>query len=157
MAKTVSNDALWEKLSEISEQLDRLSAEQKTQITNTNQEENSSDLCNIKDDIIAKIKQQGYLLGKHGDSNYKAINENITTSDETIRKIFNVVIRIRKQQKEVVEQKVVSKDVYFNFKFFKIRKTSFVIAVLGLLVFILTLFCMKQQNDYLLLIKEVVQ
>jgi len=43
---------------------------------------------------------------------------------------------------------------YFNFKFFKVRKASFVIAILGLLVFILTLFCMKQQNDYILLMNE---
>ncbi len=40
---------------------------------------------------------------------------------------------------------------YFNFRLFKVRRASFVIAVLGLLVFTLTLFCMKQQNDYTLL------
>lgn len=57
MAKSVPNDALWEKLSEISEQLNKLLTEEKTQITNTNQEENSSDLCDIKDEIIAEIKQ----------------------------------------------------------------------------------------------------
>ncbi|MBK5721832.1 hypothetical protein JGH11_13210 [Dysgonomonas sp. Marseille-P4677] len=50
------------------------------------------------------------------------------------------------------DQKAVSKDAYFNFKLFKVRKLSFVIVVLGLLVFILTVFCMKQQNNYTLLI-----
>lgn len=144
MAKSVSNDALWEKLSEISEQLNRLSTEQKSQIASTNQEENSSDLCDIKDEIIAEIKQQGYLLGNHGDSNYKAINQNIAVSDEIVRKIYNVVIQIGKQQKETAEQKVVSKDAYFNFRFFKVQKSSVVIAVLGLLVFLLMIFCMKQ-------------
>ncbi len=98
MAKTVSNDALWEKLSEISEQLNRLSTEQKTQITSKDKAENCTELKVAKDLLIAEIKQQSYLLSKHGDSNYKAINQNIATSDETIRKILNVVIQIRKQQ-----------------------------------------------------------
>lgn len=144
MAKSVSNDALWEKLSEISEQLNKLSTEQKTQITNTNQEENSSDLCDIKDEIIAEIKQQGYLLGKHGDSNYKAINQNIAASDEIVRKIFNVVVRIRKQQKEAIQPQADKPKAYFNFKFIKIQKSSFIIAVLGLLMFLFTIFYMKR-------------
>lgn len=152
MAKTVSNDALWEKLSEISEQLNRLSTEQKTQITSKDKAENCTELNDAKDLLIAEIKQQSYLLGKHGDSNYKAINQNIATSDEIVRKIFNVVIQIRKQQKEAVEQKVVSKDAYFNFRFFKVRRASFVIAVLGLLVFLLIIFCMKLYSDYILLL-----
>lgn len=59
--------------------------------------------------------------------------------------------------KEPQEQSVIKSDdkkFYLNLKFFKLRKSSIVIAVLGLLVFILTLFCMKQQNDYALLNKE---
>lgn len=47
-----------------------------------------------------------------------------------------------------------SRESYFNFKFFKIRKTSVTIALMGMLVFILTLFSMKQQNDYSLLMDE---
>lgn len=53
--------------------------------------------------------------------------------------------------KEPQEQSAIKSDdkkPYLNFRFFKVRKSSLVIAVLGLLVFILTLFCMKQQNDY---------
>jgi hypothetical protein len=53
-----------------------------------------------------------------------------------------------KQQKEKDTQS------YFNFRFFKVRKTSLVITILGLLAFILTLFSMKQQNDYSLLMDE---
>ena len=41
-----------------------------------------------------------------------------------------------------------------NFRLFKLRKSSVLIAILGLLVFILTLFCMKQQNDYVLMMDE---
>jgi fumarate reductase subunit C len=47
-----------------------------------------------------------------------------------------------------------NKESCFDFKFFKVRKTAAVIAILGILVFILTLFCMKQQNDYVLLMEE---
>lgn len=59
--------------------------------------------------------------------------------------------------KEPQEQSVIKSDdkkPYLNFRFFKVRKSSLVIAVLGLLVFILTLFCMMQQNDYVLLMDE---
>lgn len=90
-------------------------------------------------------------MGKHGDSNYKAINQNIAALDETIRKIFNVAIRIRKEQKATIQPQADKLKAYFNFKFCKIRKTSFVIAVLGLLVFLLTIFCMEQQNDHTIL------
>lgn len=154
MAKTVSSDALWEKLSEISEQLNKLSTQQEAQITCKDKAENCTELNDAKDLLIAEIKQQSYLLGKHGDSNYKAINQNIAALDEIVRKILNIVFRIRKQQKKTTEQKGVSKNTYFNFKFFKIRKLSFVIAVLGLLVFLLTIFCMKLYSDYLLLLYQ---
>jgi len=73
--------------------------------------------------------------------------------NENILNVLKVVTRIRKQQIESVEPQKTD-DSYFNFKFFKVKKTSFVIAILGLLVFILTLFCMKQQNDYSLLMNE---
>ena len=73
--------------------------------------------------------------------------------NENILNVLKVVTRIRKQQIESVEPQKTD-DSYFNFKSFKVKKTSFVIAILGLLVFILTLFCMKQQNDYSLLMNE---
>ena len=59
-----------------------------------------------------------------------------------------IVARIRKQQKETVESPKINKENYFNLWLFKVRETSFVIAILTLLVLILTLFYMKQQNDY---------
>lgn len=143
MAQSVSNDALWEKLSEISEQLNKLSTEPKAQIISKEEAENCTELNDAKDLLIAEIKQQAYLLGKHGDSNYKAINQNIAASDEIIRNIFNVVIQIRKEQKATLQPQADKLKAYFNLKLFKIKKTSFVIAVLGLLVFLLTIFCVK--------------
>lgn len=56
--------------------------------------------------------------------------------------------------KEPAEQSAIKADdkkSFLNFKFFKLRKSSLVIAILSLLVFILTVFCMKQQNDYVIL------
>jgi len=140
MANSVSNDALWEKLSEISEQLNCI-----------------------------RQKEQCKLLDNHNDVNFGASEQNWKTTDENIIKILKIVSRIRKQQKETAERqsetsieerlkalKIQSKynREYFNFRFFKFRKSSLVIAVLVLLLFILILFCMKQQNDYTVLNNE---
>jgi len=169
MANSVSNDALWEKLSEISQQLNSLSMEQKSQASSSEQVKNTFDLSSIKDEIINEIKKHAKLLGNHSDVNFKANEKNMKMIDENIRKIFNIVVRIRKQQRETAELQVENgskqqsepletqvKDhrEYFNFRFFKIRKSSLVIVILGLLVLTLTLFCMKQQNDYALLNNE---
>lgn len=143
MAKSVSNDALWEKLSEVSERLNKLSGELDSQVSGKEGTGDISKLSDIKDEIIAEIKQQSYLPGKHGDSNYEVINQNIASLCKIIRKTFNVTVRIRKQQKEAADAKNERVSSYFKFRFFKVRKTSLVIAVLGLLVFILTVFCMK--------------
>jgi hypothetical protein len=165
MSKSVSNDALWEKLSEVSLQLNYLSAAQKPQDLSSEQAEKSPDLGRIKAEIIAEIEEQGKLLGMHSDINFKANEQNVKVIDENIRRIFNIVSRIRKQQKEAIEPpktdngqqseilETPAKE-YFNFRFFKLRKSSLIITVLGLLVFILTLFSMKQQNDYSLLMEE---
>lgn len=169
MANLVSNDALWEKLSEISQQLNNLSTEQKLQVSNSEQIENTCDFNSIEDEIINEIKEHAKLLGMHSDVNFKANEQNVKVIDENIRKIWGIVSRIRKQQTETadlqaengskqrskpLETQVEDNQEYFNFRFFKIRKSSLVIAILGLLVLTLTLFCMKQQNDYVLLNNE---
>lgn len=154
MAQSVSNDALWEKLSEIDKKLDQASLMQKTPIQKEEPEEINPDFKVVKDEIITEIKEQSSLLGNHSDINFGANKQNIQMLDENIRKVLNVVSHIRKQQKETIEPQTENKDSYFNLKFFKVRKSSFLIAILGLLVFILTLFCMKQQNDYSILNSE---
>ncbi len=158
MANSVSNDALWEKLSEISEQLNCIK-----------QTETTSDFSGIKDGIIVEIKEQCRLLGNHNDVNYRASEQNCKTTDENIIKILNIVSRIRKQQKETaerqsegsIEQRLKVLEIqskynrdYFNFRLFKFRKSSLVIVILVLLVLTLILFCMKQQNDYTVLNNE---
>lgn len=49
----------------------------------------------------------------------------------SIGKVLNIVAQIRKQQKEDAEQEKETTENYFNFRFFKVKKTSLVIAVLN--------------------------
>lgn len=153
MAQSVSNDALWVKLSEMDKKLDELSVNQKTQVSTQEIAENKPDFTNVKEDVITKIKNEILILGLSNDSHHEANKQNNQTLNDNIIKVLNVVSRIRKQQRETIEPPE-KKEACFNFWFFKVRKTSLVIATLGVLVFILTLFCMKQQNDYALLMNE---
>lgn len=161
MSKSVSNDALWEKLSEIEEKIERSLKEQNKPALIQEQVDRTVDFKIIKDEILSKIDIKSNILGTHSQSHFDANRQNIIVLGENIRKILNIVSHIRKQQKETVEQtnfnnieQSIEEKSYFNLRFFKIKKTSVVITVLGLLVFILILFSMKQQNDYLLLMDE---
>ena len=107
MAQSVSNDALWEKLSEMDKKFASL------------------------------IK----TLGLSNDSHFEANTQNIQMLNENVLKTWKVVTIIWKQQKESNEVQKDGGESCFNFRFFKVRKMSFIITVLGLLVFILTLFC----------------
>lgn len=194
MANTVSTDALWGKLLEISEQLKTFPAGQISPGSSSEQSKHTPDLNGVKNEIFAKIESEADILGKHGDSNYKAINENIVAVDKKIDRIGNIIAHNRRHQKEAAGSSEAipvpagqqpgkpagadsnaagscadepsipqngpvalpgnSRKEYFSFWFFKIRKTTLIIVLLGLLVLLLTLFCMKQQNDYMLLMNE---
>jgi hypothetical protein len=154
MAQSVTNEALWVKLLEIDKKLDKHSVEQETPVSTQEPAENKPDFTAVKEEIITEIKVQSGSLYRHYDDIFKAANQDIKTVNGNILKVFDVVSRIRKQQREAVESQGKQKESYFNFWLFKVRKTSFIIAMLALLVLILTLFCMKQQNDYSLLMDE---
>jgi hypothetical protein len=161
MSKSVSTDALWEKLSEIEEKINKSLQEQKTSVSAKEQVDISPELKANKDEIVEVFKKCIQGLGTHCDSHFKKIHQDIEAQDEIIGKVWNIVSRIRKQQRESTEVPKESIEplkedgtAYFNFRFFKVRKTSLVITILGLLVFILTLFGMKQQNDHSLLLNE---
>ncbi len=153
MAQSVTNEALWVKLSEIEQKLDRHLVEQKSTVLTQESAGDKLDFTTVKEEIIAKINNEIGRIGRSSDSHFEANKKNIGAIIETIQKIWNIVSRIRKQQREPTEPKE-KEELYLNLWFFKVRKTSFVIASLGLLVLILTLFCMKQQNDYSVLINE---
>ncbi len=154
MAQSVSNEALWVKLSEMDKKLDTLSEVQKSAVPTQEPAKNKPDFTVIKEEIITKIKESIRTLGLSSDSHFEANTQNIEVITENIQKVWNIVSRIRKQQREAVELQTTNKESHFDFKLFKVKKTSLVIAILGVLVFILTLFCMKQQNDYALLMDE---
>ncbi|MDR2810792.1 MAG: hypothetical protein LBB84_09620 [Tannerellaceae bacterium] len=154
MAQSVSNDALWVKLSEMDKKLDTLSEVQKSPVLIQEPAGNKSDFSVVKEEIITKINAETVRLGQSSDSHFEANTKNIETITETIQKVWNIVSRIRKQQREAVESQGKEKESCFNFWFFKVRKTSLMIAILGILIFVLTLFSMKQQNDYSLLMEE---
>ena len=153
MAQSVSNDALWVKLSEIDKKLDTLSEGQKSAAPTQGPTENKPDFTVVKEEIITKIKDEISILRWSSDSHFEANEKNVGAITEIIQKVWNIVSRIRKQQRETVEA-LKEKESCFNFWFFRVRKASLVIAILGILVFVLTLFCMKQQNDYSLLMDE---
>ncbi len=142
MAQSVSNDALWVKLSEMDKKLDELSVKQKSPVPAQESVGDKYDFEREKREIIIEIKKELGSLERHYDDNFKSRKQDIGILNGNILKVFDVV----ESQK--------GKDAYFNFWLFKVRKTSFVIAVLSLLVLILTMFCMKQQNDYSLLMDE---
>lgn len=157
MSKSVSNDALWEKLSEIEEKIERSLKEQNKPAPIQEQVDKTVDFKIIKDEILSEMDMKSNILGAHSQSHFDANRQNIIVLGENIRKILNIVSHIRKQQKEAAEQpdfNNIEQSSYFNLRFFKVKKTSIVIVLLGVLVFILTLFCMKQQNDYSLLMYE---
>ncbi len=153
MSKSVSNDALWEKLSDIEEKINRYLKEQTVSVPTQEQAGITSELRANKDEIVDIFKKCIQGLGIHCDSHFKTIYKNIGQLREDtdgIYKILTCLWRMRESEDRSKTEAECDKS-YLNFKFFKLRKLPLVITILGLLVFVLTLFCMKQQNDYSLL------
>jgi len=75
--------------------------------------------------------------------------------------VLTCICAILKESKEQSETRFESqkedKETYLNFKLFKVRKTTAAIAILSMLVFILTLFCIKQRSSYALLSKKILR
>ncbi len=149
----VSNDALWEKLSEIGKKVEEVSVMQKGLLPKQESAGIKPDFTGIKDEITSGVSNSIRVLGLSSDSHFEANRKNVQLLYEKIIKVLNIVSRIRKQQREDAGLQEAG-NPYFNLKLFKIRKTSFAATILGLFVFALTLFCMKQQNDYVLLMDE---
>lgn len=159
MNKSVSNDALWEKLSEIEKRINWYLAEQKDTVPKQEQAEIMAQLMANKDQIAELFKKGLQGLGSHCDSHFKAMYGNIEQLGKNNQGVYKVLVhicRILQNAEKQSENKVESEPdkSFLNFKLFKIRKTTIYISILGLLVFILTLFSMKQQNDYAVLNSE---
>ncbi|MDR1348822.1 MAG: hypothetical protein LBJ63_10460 [Prevotellaceae bacterium] len=150
MSKSVSNDALWERLSEIDKKLEQLLKSQKT-------EEPMHEKGDLREKMITEIKNEIHKFRQSNESHLDVNRQNVHRMNGNIMEIFKhvcVTMKLLDELIDVVQAVKEDKKTFFNFRFFKVRKTSFAIAILGLLTFILTLFCMKQQNDYSLLMDE---
>lgn len=160
MAQSVSNDALWEKLSEVDQKLEKLSEMQKSSNLRDEQAIIKPDFQKEKDEIVSKLEKYIQGLGTHCDSHFKVIHKDIAQLEkdtEGVYKVLSYMSAILKEPAEQPTMKSNDKKSFLNFKLFKLRKSSIVITILGLLVFILTLFCMKQQNDYVLLMDRYIE
>lgn len=100
--------------------------------------------------LTKQISGKVQLLIRMSNKNMEQLEEDT----EGVYKILSCMSIILKEPQELPVIKSDDEKSYLNFRFFKLMKYSLVIAVLSLLVFILTLFCMKQQNDYVLLMDE---
>ena len=138
------------KLSEIDKKLDEALTEQNSQELRSNPEELTPSSL---EEILTSIDDKIYKLGLSNGALFKATGKNLEIINKNILLAIEQISDIRKEQKDVVESSI-DKESYFDFWLFKIKKTSVIVAVLGLLVFVLTLFCMKQQNDYGRLVGE---
>lgn len=157
MSKSVSNDALWEKLSEIDEKINQYLKGEKVSDPTQKQTDITPELKTNKDEIIDIFKKCIQGLGTHCDSHFKTMYKHLEQLEKDIEGIYKVLVcisAILQEPKKQQETKPEPDKSYFNFKFFKVRKSSIVITLLGLLVLTLTVFCMKQQNDYTLLLDE---
>ena len=151
MAQTVSNDALWEKLSEIDKKIDMCMTKQNAPTSSL--KDITSEIRANKDEILKDLRKYIQALGTHCDIYFKANLKNIEQLDVNTQEVYKVLACVWSEMRESEGQKNDEKS-YFRFKFFKVKKTSLLITVLGILIFILTVFCMKQQNDYSLLTGE---
>ena len=157
MAQSVSNDAFWEKLSEVDKKLEKFFEMQKSSNLDNEQAIIKTDFQKEKDEIVSKLEKYMQELGTHCDSHFKVIHKDLEQLEKDTEGVYKVLSYMSAILKEPAEQSAIKADdkkSFLNFKFFKIRKSSLIIATLGLLVFILTLFSMKQQNDYTLLMNE---
>jgi len=147
MAKTISNDAIWEKLSEIDEKLKNVLDKQ--------QEENTVPV-NIQslsnDELLASIKENAFILGKSNDSHIEANLKIITTLNNNVLSIKKAVNNLSAPENinmNEIKALLDKKDI-FRLGFISFRKTSFIITILGILIFTLTIFSMKLYNDSLI-------
>lgn len=146
MAKTISNDAIWEKLSEIDEKLNNvLDKQQKDNVPVKIQP-----LSNVE--VLASIKENAFILGKSNDSHFEANLKNITTLNNnvlSINKLINNLSAPENINMNEIKALLDKKDI-FRFGFISFRKTSFIIIILGILIFTLTVFSMKLYSDSLI-------
>ena len=146
MAQSVTNDALWEKLSEIDKKIERLSETQKSSAS-------MSEQVGLKDEIVASIKEDIQTLNLSNKSHFEENKKNVVIVNKNILLGLKQITDIQKRINTCIElgAQRSNEASFFDFKLLKVKKTSIVITMLGILIFTLTIFCIKQQDKYALL------
>lgn len=116
MSKSVSNDALWEKLSEIEEKINQYVKGQKAPDSMREQVDVTPEIKASKVEIVEKLEKYIQGLGTHCDKHFKFIQTKVGKLDndmaDTIACLVHLVKESGKQQNEKDTQS------YFNFRFF---------------------------------------
>lgn len=120
MAKSVLNESIWEKISEIDGKIDKV----------------LGNLSSVKnEDVITVIRKYAESIDSRFSENRKGIemlNRNISGIKETIENI-----------QPPIQNPIDSSSM-------KVRKAYLIFAILGILIFILTIFSMKLYSDSLI-------
>lgn len=145
----VSNEALWGKLSEMDEKLDKISKKE------VSIEIPQQDIPTVsKEEIKAMVDDGIKILGKHTDSHFAANLKNIERLNNNVLKTKETVESIRIPENNITLeaiQSILSKDKTMVFGWGRIRKTTFIIGVLIVFLFMMITFSMKQHADYAIL------
>ena len=145
----VSNEALWGKLSEMDEKLDMISRKE------VSIEIPQQDIPTVsKEEIKAIADESIKILGKHTDSHFAANLKNIERLNNNVLKTKETVESIRIPENNITLeaiQSILSNDKTMVFGWGRIRKTTFIIGVLIVFLFMMITFSMKQHADYAIL------
>ena len=145
----VSNEALWGKLSEMDEKLDMISKKE------VSIEIPQQDIPTVsKEEIKAITDESITILSKNVDSHFAANRKNIELLNNNILKTRKLVEDIKIPENGITLeaiQSILSKDKTMAFGCGRIRKTTFIIGVLIVFLFMMTTFSMKQHADYAIL------
>lgn len=138
MSKTTSNDAIWERLTEIDKKIEKvLGKPQENNSSSLSMDELKTEITEYSDKLSTKIEDNSKQL--------KELNKDIQNTQKAIKEIPIPENFSLNEIKALFEKK----DI-FRFGFIKFRRTSFIITILGILIFILTVFSMKLYSDSLI-------
>lgn len=147
----VSNEALWGKLSEMDEKLDMIS---KKEVSIEMPQVPQPIPTVSKQEIKAIADESIKTLIKHSDSHFAANHKNMEIINNTALKIKETVESIKIPENNITLEaikSILSKDKTMKFGFITIRKTTFIIGVLIVFLFMMITFSMKQHADYAIL------
>ena len=118
MSKSVSNDALWEKLSEIEEKIEKSLMEHKAPIPIQNQVNITPELQANKDAIIEKLEKYIQGLGTHCDKHSKFFQSKVGKLENDMADAIACLVYLVKESGKQQNEK--DTQSYFNFRFFKV-------------------------------------